>query len=195
MRPGEDWGGPQLCGGVSLLSRGGCSPSHWGFDPPPAPAGPWLLLGLDQFMALVGGRGRPGPGPQAPSPRGRAGRDPCSPPPASPALALGAGLQLAASCCSSGLLFWQALSTDSRPLETPQREAQDYTQAQRESAFFSERKGGILSTNPVSSQSFEGLQERQAKGPGHAAGTNGLVNPGRGVSAALGSAAGGAQRR
>jgi len=29
-----------------------------------APAAPWLPLGLDQFLTLVRGRGRPGPGPQ-----------------------------------------------------------------------------------------------------------------------------------
>lgn len=100
MGLGEDRGSPRLRGEVSPVT-GGCSPSCRDFGRPACShctlAAAWLepVRELGERQRQVRSRSTsPAPELQAPSPGSAAGRESCSPPPASPALALGTGLQL-----------------------------------------------------------------------------------------------------
>lgn len=105
---GGGWGQPPAVWG-GLSCRGGLLPFSPGFQSPACSctlAAAWLgpVHDLGERQRQVRCRSTSAaPALQAPSPRSRAGREPGSPPPASPALALGTGLQVLRA--GSGLLL------------------------------------------------------------------------------------------
>ena len=91
--PPAPWGGLSCHGRLLPFSPGFRSPACSCCTLPAAWLGPVHDLG-ERERQVRSSSTSPAPVLQAPSAGSRAGREPCSPPPATPALALGTGLQL-----------------------------------------------------------------------------------------------------